>query len=157
MKMAEGTLPDPDRSAPPLLQHEGGTADGHGRPPGALSRVGTGSTALPSDPERVREANASGHRASAPGPGHASQLPEHPIEPREEQRQKYELAFPSGADGADLVEVTRTNRTGPGGHPIYEDATGIIQAEISDQLEVRILATGGGQTSVHSVMARPLR
>ncbi|MFE4258153.1 DUF6296 family protein [Streptomyces sp. NPDC056883] len=155
--MAEGTLPDPAPSAPVRLQHEGGTADDHGRLPGAPSRVGTGSTALPSDPERVREANASGgNRASDSGLDAASRVAVHPVEPRGEQREKYELAFPGGADGADLVEVTRINRTGPGGHPVYEDATGIIQAEISSESEVRVLATGGGQSSVPGVMARPL-
>ncbi|MFD6888034.1 DUF6296 family protein [Streptomyces sp. NPDC059957] len=155
--MAEGALPDAAPSVPPLLQHEGGTADDHGRPPGAPSRVGTGSTALPSNSERVREANASGgNRASNPRPDTASaRLPVNPVEPREERPQKYELAFPGGSEGADLVEVTRINRTGPGGYPVYQDATGIIQAEISDQSEVRILATGSGQDSVLGVMARP--
>lgn len=74
----------------------------------------------------------------------------------EEPPDRYELAFPGGEAGADLVEVSRIGRTGPGGHPVYEDATGIVQAEISDQAEVRILATGGGQEAVSGVVARPL-
>ncbi|WP_443065744.1 DUF6296 family protein [Streptomyces sp. NBC_00503] len=54
---------------------------------------------------------------------------------------RYELVFPGGLEGGqDTVEVTVTGRTGPGGHPIYEDATGIVQAEISDRSEVRVLA-----------------
>lgn len=123
---------------PPPLQHRGGAMDDHGRLPGAPSRTGTGSTGSPSDPERVGEANA---------------RPAEPAEPR----QRYELAFPGGSDGGqDLVEVTRISRTGPGGHPVYEDATGIVQAEISDQAEVRILATGGQQESTRGVVARPL-
>ncbi|OKI42046.1 hypothetical protein CG724_11470 [Streptomyces sp. CB02120-2] len=66
------------------------------------------------------------------------------------------MAFPGGEGGADLVVVSRIGRMGPGGHPVYEDATGIVQAEISDQAEVRILATGGGQDAVPGVVARPL-
>ncbi|MFG2749492.1 DUF6296 family protein [Streptomyces xanthophaeus] len=142
----EGAPPDPlgAPSAPPLLQHQGAAVDDHGRPPGAPSRTGTASTAPPIDPERVREANAQGgHRAGA-------------AEPTGGPRQKYELAFPGGSDGADLVEVTRSSRTGPGGHPVYQDTTGIIQAEINDQLEVRVLDTGRGQDPVTGVMARPL-
>ncbi|MER5727307.1 DUF6296 family protein [Streptomyces sp. NPDC002138] len=70
---------------------------------------------------------------------------------------RYELVFPDGPEGGqDIVEVTATGRTGPGGHPLYADATGIIEAEISDRAEVRILATGGGQQPPHGVMARPL-
>ncbi|MER7466629.1 hypothetical protein [Streptomyces sp. NPDC097981] len=48
----------PDNGAPalrPRLQHEGGIADDHGRPPGVPSRTGTGAQA-PADPERVRNA-----------------------------------------------------------------------------------------------------
>ncbi|WUG90891.1 DUF6296 family protein [Streptomyces sp. NBC_00454] len=70
---------------------------------------------------------------------------------------RYELVFPGGLEGGqDTVEVTVTGRTGPGGHPIYEDATGIVQAEISDRSEVRVLATGAGQDPAHGVTARPL-
>lgn len=65
--------------------------------------------------------------------------------------------FPGGLEGGeDNVEVTITDRTGPGGHPVYEDATGIILAEISEQSEVRVLATGPGQEPARGVTARPL-
>ncbi|MGW7192429.1 hypothetical protein ACWGIP_25280, partial [Streptomyces sp. NPDC054838] len=40
----------------PLLQHEGGTVDDHGRAPGAPSRTGTGAQPK-ADDERVRRAN----------------------------------------------------------------------------------------------------
>ncbi|MEV7419128.1 DUF6296 family protein [Streptomyces sp. NPDC089919] len=134
-KAAEGTPPsDPSPVRPPLLQNQGGTADDHGRPPGVPSRTGTGTSSAPSDPARVEEANA-------------------PAGPP----QRYELVFSGGTDaGEDRVEVSRISRTGPGGHPVYEDATGIVQAEISDQAEVRILPTGGGQDAVRVVTARPL-
>ena len=64
----------------------------------------------------------------------------------------------SDAAGAarDVVVVERTSAGGPGGHPVYADATGIIRAEISDRDEVRILATGGHQETPQSVVARPL-
>ncbi|MFE4632319.1 DUF6296 family protein [Streptomyces sp. NPDC056773] len=150
---AEGTHPSPRTGAGSRLQHEGGTADDHGRPPGAPSRVGTGSTSPWSDSERVREANPPEEQRSR-RPGSASR-PVHPTEPVG-PRDRYELAFPSGSEGADLVEVARISRIGPGGHPVYQDATGIVQAEISDQSEVRILATGGGQHAVPGVVARPL-
>ncbi|MEU3404499.1 DUF6296 family protein [Streptomyces sp. NPDC006670] len=70
---------------------------------------------------------------------------------------RYELRFPGGAGtGEDTVVVDRTEATGPGGHPVYADATGIVRAEISDRGEVRMLATGGHQAPSHSVTARPL-
>ncbi|MFG2989450.1 hypothetical protein ACGFZK_09215 [Streptomyces sp. NPDC048257] len=40
----------------PRMQHEGGTADEHGRTPGVPSRTGTGAQA-PADAERVGRAN----------------------------------------------------------------------------------------------------
>lgn len=55
----------------------------------------------------------------------------------------YELVFP---DPADTLLVHRTERQGPGGHPVYADDSGIVQAEISDRGEVRMIATGGHQT-----------
>ncbi|MEV8533673.1 DUF6296 family protein [Streptomyces sp. NPDC051211] len=71
--------------------------------------------------------------------------------------QRYELVFPDGPDaGQDIVEVAITDQTGPGGHPVYVDATGIVRAEISDRGEVRILPTGGGQEPAQGVRARPL-
>ncbi|WP_431950926.1 DUF6296 family protein [Actinacidiphila sp. bgisy167] len=54
----------------------------------------------------------------------------------------YELTFPVSGD---TVVVKRTERKGAGGHPVYSDDTGIVQAEISDRGEVRMLATGGHQ------------
>ncbi|MEW1720020.1 DUF6296 family protein [Streptomyces sp. NPDC093109] len=58
-------------------------------------------------------------------------------------------------DGVDVVAVHRTDRKGPGGHPLYEDDTGIVLAEISDQDEVRMIASGGHQNPAVSVEARP--
>lgn len=70
---------------------------------------------------------------------------------------RYELVFPGGAGAArDAVVVERTPATGPGGHPVYTDATGIIRAEISDRDEVRMLASGGHQETPQGVVARPL-
>ncbi|MFF1413071.1 DUF6296 family protein [Streptomyces sp. NPDC058289] len=78
-------------------------------------------------------------------------------EPGDEEERAYELVFPGVTEGGrDVVRVTATDRTGPGGHPVYEDATGIIQAEISDRSEVRVLATGAGQEPAQGVTARPL-
>ncbi|MDN3295873.1 DUF6296 family protein [Streptomyces ficellus] len=64
----------------------------------------------------------------------------------------YELAF-----GQDVVRVHRTDRSGPGGHPIYADDTGIVLAEISDRGEVRVLASGGYQNPASRVTARPVQ
>jgi hypothetical protein len=64
----------------------------------------------------------------------------------------YELTFP---ESGDTVVVTATERKGAGGHPVYSDTTGIIQAEISTQGEIRMLASGGHQShelpSVHEL------
>ncbi|OEJ30592.1 DUF6296 family protein [Streptomyces subrutilus] len=71
--------------------------------------------------------------------------------------ERYELVFPDGAEeGRDVVVVSRTDRTGPGGHPVYCDVTGIVQAEISDQAEVRMLPSSGQQAPAHGVQARPM-
>lgn len=47
---------------------------------------------------------------------------------------RYALTFP-GTPGTqapqDVVVVERTSAAGPGGHPVYEDASGIVRAEIS--------------------------
>ncbi|MGW6391078.1 DUF6296 family protein [Streptomyces sp. NPDC055103] len=70
---------------------------------------------------------------------------------------RYELVFSDGTGSArDVVTVERTLSTGPGGHPVYADATGIIRAEISDRAEVRLLASGGHQEPSQRVQARPL-
>jgi hypothetical protein len=75
----------------------------------------------------------------------------------------YELIFahPGSSMAAhpreDVVTVHRTNRTGPGGHSVYADDTGIVLAEISDRNEVRMLASGGHQDPVSPVRAYPAR
>ncbi|MFD9240809.1 DUF6296 family protein [Streptomyces sp. NPDC059556] len=70
---------------------------------------------------------------------------------------RYELVFSDDTGSAqDVVTVERTPSKGPGGHPVYADPTGIIRAEISDQDEVRILASGGHQAPTHHVLARRL-
>jgi hypothetical protein len=58
----------------------------------------------------------------------------------------FELVFQEQGTEAEALVVSRTDRTGPGGHPVYADETGIVQAEISDRGEVRMIATGGHQT-----------
>ncbi|MFE7193683.1 DUF6296 family protein [Kitasatospora sp. NPDC057541] len=72
---------------------------------------------------------------------------------------RYALTFP-GTPGTqapqDVVVVARTSATGPGGHPVYEDPSGIVRAEISDAGEVRMLATGGHQTPHCPVHAQAL-
>ncbi|MFB6614119.1 DUF6296 family protein [Streptomyces sp. NPDC085524] len=67
----------------------------------------------------------------------------------------FEVVF-AAADGVgeDVVRMTRTGAAGPGGHPVYEDATGIVRAEISDRGEVRVLATGGGQEPARVLRAQ---
>lgn len=74
----------------------------------------------------------------------------------DDQEDRYELVFDrgAGAEGMDIVVVTRTTQTGPGGHPVYADDTGIIRAEISDHGELRMLASGGQQALTHPVHAR---
>ncbi|MFF5921995.1 DUF6296 family protein [Streptomyces flavochromogenes] len=70
---------------------------------------------------------------------------------------RYELVFSDDTGSAeDVVIVERTAAKGPGGHPVYADPTGIIRAEISDQDELRILASGGHQTPTQHVLARRL-
>ncbi|MCB5164094.1 DUF6296 family protein [Streptomyces bambusae] len=70
---------------------------------------------------------------------------------------EYEVVF-AAPDGAaeDVVRMTRTAAAGPGGHPVYEDGSGIVRAEISDRGEVRVLATGGGQQAARVLRVRPL-
>lgn len=71
--------------------------------------------------------------------------------------ERYELVFESGEppeEGPDTVLVSRTGQSGPGGHPVYADDTGIIRAEISDQGEVRMLASGAHQALSRVVQAR---
>ncbi len=68
----------------------------------------------------------------------------------------YELVFAAPGTGAprDVVLVLRSSRTGPGGHPVYRDRTGIVCAEISDRGEARMLASGGHQRLRHPVKVR---
>ncbi|MEU9607276.1 DUF6296 family protein [Streptomyces sp. NPDC048057] len=68
----------------------------------------------------------------------------------------YELVFRGSAVEDDVVVVHRTERAGAGGHPVYEDDTGIVRAEISAQGEVRMLASGGHQAPGMPVTVRPL-
>ncbi|RSS78327.1 DUF6296 family protein [Streptomyces sp. WAC06614] len=71
--------------------------------------------------------------------------------------ERYELVFADGAEGEeDVVIVSRTEYTGAGGHPVYVDPSGIVRAEISDQGEVRILASGAGQVPARVLRARAL-
>ncbi|MFJ9212922.1 hypothetical protein CU044_3214 [Streptomyces sp. L-9-10] len=63
---------------------------------------------------------------------------------------------PDDPDDEDVVLVHRTDRLGPGGHALYADETGIVLAEISDQDEVRMVASGGHQDLKASVRARPV-
>ena len=70
--------------------------------------------------------------------------------------ESYELVFQASAVEDDVVKVRRTATTGAGGHPVYEDETGIVRAEISEQGEVRMLASGGHQAHHFPVIARAL-
>jgi hypothetical protein len=70
-----------------------------------------------------------------------------------EYPESYELIFQAAAVD-DVVVVRRTDRTGPGGNPIYEDETGIVRAEVSGHGEVRMLASGGHQAHELPVAAR---
>ncbi|MFJ4776059.1 DUF6296 family protein [Streptomyces sp. NPDC088762] len=75
----------------------------------------------------------------------------------EDDEDRYELVFEGaelGAEDAETVVVRRTEQSGPGGHPVYADETGIIRAEISDQDEVRMLASGAHQALPRTVRAR---
>ncbi|MCX4751501.1 DUF6296 family protein [Kitasatospora sp. NBC_01287] len=73
---------------------------------------------------------------------------------------RYELTFSGGRAGQvpqrDAVVVAVTGMTGPGGHPVYSDASGIVRAEISDRDEVRMLASGGRQSLRRPVRIEPL-
>ncbi|EDY43522.1 hypothetical protein SSBG_01484 [Streptomyces sp. SPB074] len=68
------------------------------------------------------------------------------------QPERYELTFdatettgePGGGPAA--VTVIRTQQTGPGGAPLYRDETGIVQAEINPQGEIRMLPTSTHQS-----------
>ncbi|BFV55100.1 hypothetical protein KCMC57_up02040 [Kitasatospora sp. CMC57] len=73
--------------------------------------------------------------------------------------QRFALTFPGdpGSHGEqDVVVVESTGVTGPGGHPVYADPTGIVRAEISDRGEVRMLASGGHQMPRTPMTAEPV-
>jgi hypothetical protein len=70
----------------------------------------------------------------------------------------FELRFAPTATGGpeapevpDTVVVHRTSARGPGGHPVYADASGIVRAEISDRGEVRMLATSAWQAPLRPI------
>ncbi|MEV4557807.1 DUF6296 family protein [Kitasatospora sp. NPDC049285] len=72
---------------------------------------------------------------------------------------RFALTFPGEIGGhaaQDVVVVEATGAKGPGGYPVYADASGIVQAEISDQGEVRMLASGGHQSPATPLHAEPL-
>ncbi|MFI1866012.1 DUF6296 family protein [Streptomyces jumonjinensis] len=73
-----------------------------------------------------------------------------------EYAESYELVFQASGMEDDAVIVRRTERAGAGGHPVYEDDTGIVRAEISERGEVRMLASGGHQAPGMPVSVRPL-
>ncbi len=75
--------------------------------------------------------------------------------------EEYELVFSRPGnedadteDAEDTVVVGATGTLGPGGHPVYADRSGIVRAEISDQGEVRMLATGGHQRVAQPIVVR---
>jgi hypothetical protein len=73
---------------------------------------------------------------------------------------RYALTFPGGPEPdapQDVVVVEPTGAEGPGGHPVYTDASGIVRAEISDRGEVRMLASGGHQVLRTPVDVQALR
>ncbi|MCM2389849.1 DUF6296 family protein [Streptomyces albipurpureus] len=73
-----------------------------------------------------------------------------------EYAERYELVFQASTAEDDVVIVRRTERAGAGGYPIFEDDSGIVRAEISDQGEVRMVASGGHQAPGMPVSIRPL-
>ncbi|MFJ4437925.1 DUF6296 family protein [Streptomyces sp. NPDC088923] len=78
------------------------------------------------------------------------------------QPERYELTFdaaeivgePGGGPAA--VTVTRTQQTGPSGAPLYRDETGIVQAEINPEGEIRMLPTSTHQSPSTPRSVRPL-
>lgn len=73
--------------------------------------------------------------------------------------QRFALTFPGDPVShgeQDTVVVEPTGQVGPGGHPVYADASGIVRAEISDRGEVRMLASGGHQAPRTPMLAEPL-
>ncbi len=69
---------------------------------------------------------------------------------------RYLLTFSADADPHDTVMVHRTGASGPGGHPVYCDDTGIVRAEISENGEVRMLASSTHQRHRQPIALRPV-
>jgi hypothetical protein len=59
----------------------------------------------------------------------------------------YEPVFQDPGTEAEALVVRRSDSYGPGGHPVYADESGIVQAEDSDRGEVRMVATGAHRTT----------
>ncbi|WP_042387117.1 DUF6296 family protein [Streptacidiphilus melanogenes] len=70
----------------------------------------------------------------------------------------FELVFSAGdGDGRDdIVIVHPTGAIGPSGNPVYRDDTGIIQVEINDNCEARMLPTSSHQHPRRPASCRPL-
>lgn len=71
----------------------------------------------------------------------------------------FELVFSgddSGSDRKDTVIVHPTGAIGPSGSPVYRDDTGIIQVEINDRLEARMLPTSSHQHPRRPIVCRRL-
>jgi hypothetical protein len=59
---------------------------------------------------------------------------------------RYELTFSEDSASTDRVIVHRTGTTGPGGHPVYVDDTGLVRAEIRDRGDIRMLPSSTHQS-----------
>ncbi|WP_037604089.1 DUF6296 family protein [Streptacidiphilus rugosus] len=57
----------------------------------------------------------------------------------------YELRFSHSTGPDDVVVVHATSAIGPSGSPVYRDDTGIIQVEINEECEARVLLTSARQ------------
>ncbi len=82
-------------------------------------------------------------------------------QPQSPVTSRYELSFrlspaASVRTPAEVVVVSRTTARGPGGHPVYADETGVVQAEISDRGECRMIATSAYQRLRRPDGCRPL-
>jgi Family of unknown function (DUF6296) len=114
-----------------------------------MCRVTAGTKGRQSEPLKARADAVAGSTLEASA-GAATSLPERVTRMRETEQgevhvSRYELLFQEPGRETETVLVHRTDRTGPGGNPVYTDETGIVQAEISPQAEVRIIHTSGYQ------------
>ena len=57
----------------------------------------------------------------------------------------YELRFTREVGPDDIVVVHATSAIGSSGNPVYRDDTGIIQVEINEGCEARLLPTSARQ------------